>query len=578
MLLKSPGTDARTGEPLKSVGRVVLVEPRDDGLFSVEIGPAPDMVWWTTKTPPRLGEKVEIEGVVIDRREIKSDGLTGTITILRPEHQEVVPEPYHVREVPPGWRPLIEKTMRRSLYSYQVDGAAWLASRLSAHKGAILGDDPGLGKTTQVIAAIAALRLYPAIIVCPAPLKIQWAREFEWCFDPPTVTVIEGRMSAFELCDVMILNYDLLKTRMVQLVQTRARLVVFDEIQAIKNPRPSHRQHRALAGTFLAHKVGLAVGMTGTPIMNKPPDLWRLLHTISKHDWPHFDDFLQDYCRAPKGGQLREGKRVVTSVGRVEQLERLTAKVGPFLMRRLKSQVLPDLPSKSRRSVAVKLPPVEWAHYQAAKKNVVAYLRHVGAKKRASRAALAKGVAQMGILRRIVALGKLRQAIPFYLRQWFTRNAHEPLVIFGYHKDVMMGLFNICRALGLRVCGIGGGEALHKRQAAIDAFQKGLADVFLAPILCAGVGLTLHRASEALFVERMFSYSQMIQAEDRIHRIGQSRPVVITYLDAAGTIDEHVQVVLDEKRKLIEAVVDGLIDGETETQKVVEAVAERMMD
>jgi SNF2 family DNA or RNA helicase len=102
-----------------------------------------------------------------------------------------------------------------------------------------------------------------------------------------------------------------------------------------------------------------------------------------------------------------------------------------------------------------------------------------------------------------------------------------------------------------------------------------MADVFIAPIKTAGVGLNLQRASEALFVERIWTPSGMIQAEDRLWRLGQTRPVVITYLDAAGTVDEHVAEVLAAKQRLINAIVDDRQQG-AESMATVTEVADRI--
>jgi SNF2 family DNA or RNA helicase len=515
---------------------------------------------------------LRVRGFALKQQPLSGDQLKGTLTVLDGVETEVLDEPYAVRVVPVKWQHRVQRAMRRPLYRYQVQGAAWLAWSLAQGKGGILGDDPGLGKTAQAIAAVVALQLWPCIVVCPASLKEQWAREFAYSAAAPAVTILDGWMSAFELTEVVIVNYELLRTRIAQLWQLGAKVIIFDEIQALKNPRPKSERHRANVGTLLGHHVGLTVGLTGTPIMNKGPELWRLLHIIDQEKWPDYDQFYERYCKRPP--KPIDAKHVVTTVGRIERLEELKARVAPLLLRRAKAQVLPDLPPKSRRSILVRLGPEEWWHYQQAEKDVVSWLRSIGEMRRASSAERSKGISKMRMLRRIAGLGKVRRAAVQYLRMWFSRELVEPLVIFGYHRDVMLGLYQICVALGLRTTGIGGGEPMSKRQRKIDMFMAGDADVFLAPILAGGVGLNLQRASEALFIERVFSPSQQTQAEDRLHRLGQSRPVTITYLDAVGTVDERIKEVLDAKERLVSAVVDGLVGHERETADVASQVAE----
>jgi SNF2 family DNA or RNA helicase len=128
--------------------------------------------------------------------------------------------------------------------------------------------------------------------------------------------------------------------------------------------------------------------------------------------------------------------------------------------------------------------------------------------------------------------------------------------VFAYFRAVCAGIEAIGKALGLRVVSIKGSDDDAKRQEAIDTFQAGHADMFVAPIKAAGVGITLHRASDLLFVERHWVTKELEQAEDRAHRLGQTMPVTVTYLDAADTIDENIARVNASKTVLIDALVD----------------------
>ncbi len=208
-----------------------------------------------------------------------------------------------------------------------------------------------------------------------------------------------------------------------------------------------------------------------------------------------------------------------------------------------------------------------------AAKDVVAWLRKVASNERAASASRGQAVVKLTMLRRIAAIGKLRHAVPAYLRAWFGQPSPRPLVIFAFHKQVIWGVTQICDELGLKIATISGKDSDIKRQRAVDLFMSGKADVFIAPIRSAGVGLNLQRASDVLFLERLWTPALLTQAEDRVFRLGQTRQVTITYLDAAGTVDEYLGKVLSEKQRLIDQVVDGR---QFDRQNIIETIDEVM--
>lgn len=560
---------------VRVTGRVISVRPDAAGSrFAVTVGLVPDLFWFETRKPPRMGQKIRVTGTVRSRQQIGGGGLSASVSILSGAKWTEADQSYPTRPVPEIWLRRVQEVMARPLYRYQVQGAAWICSRLSQHQGAILGDDIGLGKTAQAVAAVGALGRFPVLIVCPASLKAHWAREFEQAAEPPVLFLVEGRQGQMGPGQVFIMNYELLRPREKLIAELKPQLFVFDEAQYLKDPLATGK-HRAAVATRIVSQGGTALLLTGTPVMNRPAELWRLLHLCEPKRWPTFKAYRQRYLQPRKGKEV--GRHVRNKVGRVERLDELQAVASPCLLRRLKAQVLTDLPKKSRRSILVNLGARELTHYRVAEANVVKWLQAVGQSERAVRAARAEGLVQLSMLRRIAAVGKLSRAVPEYLRQWFARVEPEPLVIFGYHRDVIVGLWNICAKLGVRVAGIGGGESVPKRQRQIDSFQEGHADVFIAPIATAGIGLNLQRSSEALFVERIWTPSGMLQAEDRIHRLGQQRACTITYMDARGTVDEHIARVLDQKQRLIAATVDDS-DTTAESITTVDEVMSRILE
>lgn len=468
-------------------------------------------------------------------------------------------EPYPVRIVPQEWRRLVVKEMVRELYRYQIDGAAWVAQRLARGKGSFIADEQGLGKTTQAIAAICVVGAFPCLIVCPGSLKDQWARELHWAKRAPSSFILEGWMGSIPPSMCHIVNYDLLRTRERQLKTIPYKCIVFDESQAVKAPI-AFATHRASVATRIAKGVP-SILISGTPIMNRVEEMWRQLHILDPKEWPDFRSFRERYCSVTKKEQEQApvaDPAIKTRAGSFGNTVEFRTRMDPYVMRRLKRQVLADLPPKSRHSLPVTLGPAEMLHYKAAEADVVSWLHSLGETARANRAVRSKIMVKLTMLRRISAIAKLRVAVPSYLRAWFGGEGRAPLVVFGYHRDVVRGVYRICERLKLKIAGIGGAESSRVRDEQVRAFSSGWADVFVASIQCAAFGLNLQRAQDMLIIERVYSPMVLLQAEDRIHRLGQKAPVTINYLDAVGTIDEMMLDVLTAKKALVQAAIDAI--------------------
>lgn len=534
-------------------GRVVNVRPRGDGRYAVTLVCGERAYAWRVHEEPlKLGSLVDVTGASV-RRYDHAGGKEATVSVLEGGRLEVVPDKYTRRYVHPLWQKAAQRATSRRLYPHQLEGAGWVAERLSARQGCLLADDQGLGKTIQVLCGLLVAHALPAIVVCPSSLKLNWEREVNYLRVPLRTTILDGRTGPIEPAHVVILNYELLRTRESQLMRLGSRCIVFDEAQELKNPDAA-ASHRASVATRLSRAIGLRVLMTGTPMPNRPQELWRLLHIVSPHAWPDFENFRQRYCLAPEEEELRPGRELVTTHGRVYHLDELRVRMAPMVLRRLKTEVLDELPPKRRRSIAVELSATDRQHYDRARDDMLAWLRSIGRIVPRS-SEHGQALVKLTLLRKLAAIGKLRSAIPDYLHRYFAGGA-EPLVIFGFHKVVRRGTRAICERMGLRVGGIGSQDPPERRQRSIDRLDAGELDVFLAPIKAAGVGINLQSASHMLFLERLYVPSAMVQAEDRCHRIGQTRPVHIDYLDAIDTVDEQIAAVLAAKQRLIDAVVD----------------------
>lgn len=556
-------------------GRVLRVRPRSDGTFAVLLGPGPNVFWLRTADPPKFGQLLEVLADASTVKAIRHGKLGGTVTILEGGQLSVVADQFARRVVAPAWIKRCQAAMRRPLFAHQAEGAGWIAARLSAGKGAILADEPGLGKTVQAYAALLAARCLPAIVVCPASVKRGFAREAQALRLRLRVRVVRGGTGIIKPAHIIIVNYDVLRAREEQLMALGAKAIVFDECHNLKEPNPNP-EHRAAVATRMAHRIGRPLLMTGTPILNRIGELWRQLHIVDRREWPSYTEFRDRYCIA-EPDEPDQGRTVITSHGEVTRIDELHARIGPLILRRLKSDVLGALPPKRRRSVLVELQPGDRKHYDACHRDVVKWLRSLGSDAAAMKAARGRALVKMNHLRRLTAVAKLRKALRDYLDGWFAAERRQ-LVIFAYHVPVIDGIRRICQGLGLRRVGIRGKDSGAQRQRAVDWFNAGNADVFIAPIRAAGVGINLqHRCSDVLYVERDWSPKIIDQSENRVHRIGQRKQVRITFLDAANTVDQHLAEVLLAKQTVIDSVVDDRAeDGQSHTVETIEEVMLRM--
>lgn len=553
-------------------GRVLSVSPTRDGLYSVVLGPPPMMYSFTARTAPKLGVELLVDGTLGESKALALGSQHATLTNVEDAKVMRTTTIGHGRVIPPEWEARVKAVMERPLYDYQVLGAGWMAMELMAGRGALLGDVPGLGKTGQSVAAVLALNLLPCLVVCPTTLKINWSREFAWAKRPPYITIIQGRTGDIPPAEVVIVNYDLLKAREGQLGKYGFKSVIFDEAHVLKEAKVEPG-HRAAVATRLAHWIGHPILLTGTPLQNRPQEFWRLLHIIAPREWSDYEAYHARYCKAISVEKpiVFKPSRVVSSLdGRAERIEELQSRVAPHMLRRLKTDVLTDLPPKTRKSLLVELPEEAMQHYKQAEQHFIDWVTGDG---RAHPKRPAHALVRMTYLRRMAARAKLVFCLEEYLRAWFDRDKVEPLVLFAYHREILdgdpkvpggimrIGAIGLAKALGIRVAALRGNDTPQHRQAAIDDFNEGRADLFCASVLAGGVGINLHkRCSEVLFLERTWVPSQLVQAEDRCHRLGITAPVSCTYMDAAGTIDEHVARVLEGKFRLVNQIVDGATD------------------
>lgn len=421
------------------------------------------------------------------------------------------------------------------LKPFQRAGVSYLLSQ----RRAFLADEQGLGKTVEALASLEADGAYPAIVVCPASLKLNWVREIERWLPGRSVQMLSGTSGGdLKRAEITVVNYDILAPRVQALGELAPRALVLDEAHYCKNASAKRTQAVHQLSVAVAAD-GLVLALTGTPVMNRPTELVSQLRILGR---------LGDF-----GSGAQFGKRFRGGDAHLRLHWHLRSRC---FVRRLKSEVLPQLPPKTRAVVPVELD--NEAEYRLAERDVIAWLRtqpldlrELDAKVAA--ALRAERLVRLNALKLLAAKGKLHAALA-WVHDFLSSG--ERLVLFAHHREIQRAVVE--RFPGaLHILGEDGQVA---RDTALRAFQEADGEgnqLIVCSIETAGHGITLTRASNVAFLELDWTPAKHDQAEDRCHRIGQQDSVNATYLLAAGTIDETIATLLERKRAVIGAVTDG---------------------
>lgn len=422
----------------------------------------------------------------------------------------------------------------RNLYPFQVDGVRAIAK---AGGRIILADQMGLGKTVQSLSYAKARGedVRRLLVVAPASVIYKWKNECaRWLGDDWDAEVVDKGKGQMPKARALIMSYAIATARYHDIMAWSPDMIIADEAHAIKG----NKSARTRAFKQYAATVPYLLFLTASPFLNRPQELWNMLHIIDPAVWNNEWNFLVRYCgmtRTPWGYEMK---------GATNQDE-LANRLQPVMVRRLKEDVLDQLPAMRREVMPVR---INMKEYQAARKQ-----RTQG-----------NALAWLNELRQIVGRGKAPIAI-----EWakdFLDGSDEKLVIYAHHHEVITQL-----ELGLAEYGVSTitGHVDNKERAArVEAFQTKEQPRVMVISSAGGEGIDLYRAATLLFVEREWTPMAEEQVEGRLHRIGQSSPVVAYYLAAEKTMDEHLAKLVDEKRAIFHEIV-GTTDIETMVRKEI---------
>lgn len=435
------------------------------------------------------------------------------------------------------------------LRPFQRAGVAYAQS----HERVFIADEMGLGKTIQALATIQAAEAFPALIVCPASLKLNWQREAEKWLPGRSVVVVSGTKGDIE-ADVVVINYDILGRNKKRLMARGFASVTLDESHYIKN----HKAQRTKHAQELGAEARVRLCLTGTPVLNRPAELLPQLDFLGRlDDLGGFWGFAKRYCKAHK---KNVGAKFVWDFSGADHLDELNDKLrANCYIRRNKADVLKELPAKQRSVVnitidnrkeynKVEMEFIKW--YEKRMQEIAAAGEDKEKVAALKRDAGVQALVKIEYLKQVSARGKMA-AVVDWVESFLETD--EKLVLFAHHQEIIDQL-----AQKFNAPVVTGSVSMEDRQAAVDAFQND-ADtrLIILNIKAGGVGLTLTAASNVAFCELDWTPAAHDQAEDRCHRIGQENSVNAWYLLGDRTIDVMIANLIEQKRAVVDAATDG---------------------
>ena len=458
---------------------------------------------------------------------------------------------------------------------YQRAGISYALQR----KDTLIGDEPGLGKTVESLGFINLVKPKTILVVAPATLAFNWVLEAEkWLMEPYTIFVPKDGADAIPQKIerlFVITNYEKLVQRMkdgeeyetdfAKSLKRAWDVAIFDEAHALKNLNSKRSQ--AVLGEFgLIRRAHRILFLTGTPMENYPKEIWPIAATICPAKFGDWWAFAHRYCGLHKELHGDRAHWVATGASHLSELQQRLRTT--FMVRRLKHDVLKELPPK-RRQLVVLGENVDWSQHPEFKRwkeiyerEYEAALARVEAAKtdkeyreavKALDAFVGIAFTEMSEFRHKTALAKLPMCLQ-YLDD-LSRSTSDNIVIFAHHKDVIERL---AQHFGDEAVVLSGDTKMEDRGKIVAEFQAGLKRFFIGGLKAAGAGINLTRANTAVFVEIDWVPATMSQAEDRLCRIGQKKMVHVIHLVLNSTLDVNMSQRVIAKQNTIDKALDRL--------------------
>lgn len=452
------------------------------------------------------------------------------------------------------------------LYEFQALDAGYLAAVIQQHGGAYLGWERGLGKTIGTAAMIDELDCQRTLVVCPNTAKLSvWEPELRRLCPWLEVVVLRNTKTQREkdlgyvqqlielgMAFVFVVHYEALAIIGGDTGKGWSKLptwdlVVADEVHRIANPKT--KMAKALKKIPALYKLGLS----GSIIQNHAEELYSPLNWLFpksyKSKWRDWNDRFLDYVDSGYA-------RVCVGI-KIEKLEEMRKELGVFMTYRRKEDEL-DLPERTEETRYVELSSAQSKAYRELQETCLTVLEDGSVVKAADGLVLLTRLRQVATGLDLVSGGVADSTKQDLAVELIQDNADDAFVVFSWYKAAAYSLGERLTGLGIQNYVVTGDVNHAKRAEYIKEFQAGSGRVFIGTLSTLGESVTLHRASNAIFLDRSWNPGVNTQAADRIYRIGQTKPVTITHIVAKGTVDElRVAPVIADKDALRKLILGG---------------------
>ena len=448
-------------------------------------------------------------------------------------------------------------SLQKVLRKYQRDGYRWLRTLDGYGMGGILADDMGLGKTVQVLSYLLSIKelgeeALPSLIVCPASLVLNWQEECRKFTPQLTCVAVDGDAAhRAELAkqwadaDLVVTSYDLMR-RDEELYSGQAFYAcILDEAQAIKNH--TTQKYKAVCG--VNSKVRFA--LTGTPVENRLGELWSIFSFLMPGYLPPYKTFCARF------------EKPIVQEDNKDALRRLNQLTGPFILRRMKSEVLKELPPKTENLHRIELDEQQRKLYLAAVVDAREKLRAAKPEDKMAVFAVLMRLREICCDPRLVADnwegGSAKLDACMELVTAAVEGGHR-ILLFSQFTSMLDLLAKRLDEAGVNHFTLQGSTPKPVRAELVRRFNGGEADVFLISLRAGGTGLNLTAADIVIHYDPWWNVAAQNQATDRAYRIGQRNPVQVYKLIAQDTIEEKIVELQQAKQDLAETVT-GSADG-----------------
>ncbi|BBM83945.1 DEAD/DEAH box helicase [Candidatus Uabimicrobium amorphum] len=445
----------------------------------------------------------------------------------------------------------VPQNLNATLRNYQEQGFAWLARLCEWGVGGCLADDMGLGKTVQALAIILQeAQKGPSLVIAPTSVAMNWQEEAQK-FTPDLEVILFASSSKNEELrelgpkNLVVTSYGMLQNRAEVFGAVLWQTVVLDEAQAIKNSYTKRSQ------AAMQLQANFKLITTGTPIENHLGELWNLFHFINP-------GFL--------GSQEAFRKKYITPIEKdnsVEKRQALRNLIGPFILRRLKKDVLKELPPRIENTLYVEMSEDEKGFYEALRQRAVEKIDMLNDNKEKQHF---KILAEIMKLRRVCChpllvdknteLSSSKIEVFRDLLWEILENDHRVLV-FSQFVQFLHIIRDFLDTQNISYQYLDGSTPQKERQKNVREFQNGVGRVFLISLKAGGMGLNLTAADYVIHMDPWWNPAVEDQAADRAHRLGQTKPVNIYRLVTKDTIEQKILQLHGEKRELAESVLEG---------------------